>query len=240
MDAHLFGNDACDIQLLSRNNGKGERAGYIYLLGFDFYTYDTGTWGRILTNCITKNVSGMGNMVTADTASGRIKAGSCKNVTLTFHREMLSPGTQIVPLRITHNAILDLNPATVLCTLLVDSTTMTYTAPSMAATLFTGDTAVKNVTIQNTGSSILNFNIVKTSKGVAVPSILVNEVGIYYRFVELLNVGSSDVNIGGWRLAWTDNSGTSGSYTVPANITIKSHRFVTLYTGTGISNDSLL
>ncbi|HMD69106.1 MAG TPA: choice-of-anchor J domain-containing protein [Chitinivibrionales bacterium] len=213
--------------------------GFVYLLGYDFYYVNTTTWGRILANCITKNLSSLGNLVTVDTIAGSIKAGSCKNATLTFHRERMTPGTQVVTVRIQHNALLDVNPVSVACTLLVDSTTMLYRAPSMAVPAFTGDTAERDITIQNTGSSLLNFSVVKTSTGVTVPSILINEVGIYYRFIELLNVGATDVNIGGWRLAWTDNSGTTGSFTVPANIAIKSHRFVIAYASTGISNDSL-
>jgi hypothetical protein len=213
-------------------------SGYIYLLGYDFYSSaNTTTWGRMLVNCIVKNISTTSGLITADTASGWLKAGACRNVTLAFHREKMAPGTQIVQLRIQHNAALDPNPISVPCTLLVDSTTMSYAAPSMAVPLFTGDTAVKNVTLQNTGSSILNFSIVKTSKG--VPSVLINEVGIYYRFIELLNVGSSDVNIGGWRLTWTDSYGSPGSFTFPANTTIRSHRFVIAYASTGTSNDSL-
>jgi len=218
---------------------RAKGAGFIYLLGFDFYLVDNTTWGRVLANCIVKNISGTGGLITVDTASGSIKAGSCKNVTLTFHREKMIPGTQVVPLRITHNAFLDPNPVVVLCTLSVDSTTMSYTAPSMAVTLFTGDTAVKNVAIQNTGSSILNFSVAKISKGPVAQSVLINEVCTYGTWIELVNAGNSDVNIGGWRLVWTDNSGSSGTYYIPAGSMLKSHRLAVFSDGTSASNDSL-
>jgi hypothetical protein len=104
-------------------------------------------------------------LVTADTASGRVRAGACKTVSLTFHRERLVPGTQVVVLRISHNAFLDPNPSSVACTLTVDSTTMSYVAPSLAVTLFTGDTAARTATIQNTGSSQLSFGVAKVSGG---------------------------------------------------------------------------
>ncbi|HUI93122.1 MAG TPA: lamin tail domain-containing protein [Chitinivibrionales bacterium] len=221
--------------LSERKKGNG----VIYLMGYDFYSGNAVTWGKILANCITKNISPTGGFVTADTTAGWVKAGSCKNVLLTFHREKMQPGTQVVQLRINHNALLDVNPVVVACTLSVDSTTVAYSAPSMSVTLFTGDTATRNATIQNTGSSLLNFNITKISKGTAQAPILINEIGIYYRFIELLNTGGADVNIGGWRLAWTDNYGGPGTYTFPAGTLIRGHRFVMVYASTGLSSDSL-
>ena len=215
--------------------------GYIYLLGYDFDSGNSATWGKILANCITKNVSTTGGLVTVDTASGWIKAGSCKNVTLTFHREKMRPGTQVVQVRIQHNAILDVNPVWVACTLMVDSTTVSCSAPSMAVTLFTGDTAEKDVTLHNTGSSILNFSVAKTSSGINFPangSVLINEVSDDSDFVELLNTSGSDINIGGWRLVWNDDVSSSGSLTIPANTIIRAHRCVVFRENVGIASDS--
>jgi hypothetical protein len=211
-------------------------SGFIYMIGYNFYSVNTTTWGRVLANCIKKNSTG--GAVTADTASGWVKAGGCKTVKLTFRRDGLAPGTIVVPLKISHNAPLNVNPVSVACTLLVDSTTMSYQAPSMSVAVFTGDTAVRAMTVQNTGSSMLNFSIVKSSNG--PQSILINEVNSYSQWIELLNAGAGDVNIGGYRLIWTDNVGTSGSYTMPANTMIRSHRCVVFVDGTGIPNDSLL
>jgi hypothetical protein len=210
--------------------------GAIYLLGYDFYSTNTTTWGRMLFNCINRNSSG--GRVTADTASGWVKAGACKNVILNFHREGLQPGASIFRLSIRHNALLEQNPVLVPCTLMVDSTTLAYQVPGMSATIHTGDTAVKRVTLQNTGSSLLNFGVVKTSKSDAAASILINEVSTYNLFIELINTGSSDVNIGGYRLVWTDNNGTSGSYMFPSNATIRSHRFVVGCGYSGTTNDT--
>ena len=213
---------------------KAKGAGYIYMLGYDFSYTNTTTWGKMLVNCIKRNSSG--TTITADTGSGVVRPGGCKTVTLTFHRDGLMPGATITTLRINHNALLEPNPVSVPCTLSVDSTTMAVQAPSMSVPLFTSDTVTKNVTIQNTGSSMLSFSVSKTSNG--PPAILINEVNDYYPWVELLNAGGGDVAIGGWRLVWTDNNGSSGSYTIPTGTIFKSHHCILFFEGTGASSDT--
>jgi hypothetical protein len=94
-----------------------------------------------------------------DTLSGKVAAGGCKTPILTFSRAGLLSGTHVFSLAIQHNAILEPNPLSVLCTLVVDSTTIACQVPSMAVTIFTGDTAVRNMMVQNTGSSMLNFSV---------------------------------------------------------------------------------
>jgi hypothetical protein len=211
-------------------------SGFIYMIGYSFYSANTTTWGKILANCIKKGSAGAGSLVSVDTASGVVRPGGCKTITVTYRRDGLTPGVSVIPLRISHNAVLEANPITVPCTLSVDSTTMTVTAPSMAVTLFTSDTALKTLTVQNTGSSQLNLSVVKTSMG--MPSLLINEVSTYYGWFELLNVGNADVNIGGYRVVWTDNSASSGSYTIPANTIFRAHHGILFLEGTGTSSDT--
>jgi hypothetical protein len=62
-----------------------------------------------------------GGRVTAGTASGRVAAGGCGNVGLTFNRAGLPSGTVIVQLTVRHNGPLEPNPLSVPCTLVVDS-----------------------------------------------------------------------------------------------------------------------
>ena len=205
--------------------------GHIYTIGHDFYSVNTTTWGKILVNCIKAGVGPLiGGVVSVDTASGKIQAGTCKTVNLTFDRGLLAAGTRVVQLRIMHDAILDpANPVVVPCTLVVDSTTAVCTKGSMAASLWTGDTAVKTVSLKNTGTSLLTFNVVKTKGSVINPgpgTILINEVCNSVDYIELINTGGTDVNIGGWRLVWVDDVSSSGSYTIPANTMIKAGRCV--------------
>ena len=115
----------------------------------------------------------------------------------------------------------------------------------MTVTIYTGDTAVRNVTLQNTGSAQLMDSVIKISHGVPVSgAILINEIAgadpLWDDYIELINTGSSDVNIGGYRLVWTDNTGTSGSYTIPAGTIIKAHRCMFFVENTGTANDSTL
>jgi streptogramin lyase len=135
-------------------------SGAIYLLGPDFYTPNTTTWGRMLANGIKRGSSS--RYVTADsaTASGRLAAGECRDVQLTFDRSGLLPGNTVFELSISHNSPLSPDPLSVPCTLVVDSTTMACSIPSMAVTMYTGDTAMRYVTLQNTGSSELIDSVI--------------------------------------------------------------------------------
>jgi hypothetical protein len=189
----------------------------------------------MLANCIKKGVTN--GAVTPDFLSGKVAPGACKAVRLTFNRTGMLPGTQVVQLRIQHNAVLNQNPLSVACTLSVDSTTMAWQPPaSMAASISTGDTAVKLGTITNTGSSLLNYTI----SGKGRSALLINEVNNYNDFVELVNPGNADVSLAGYRLVWTDNNGSlGGTYIFPAGSTIRAKRFVILYSYSGTSTDSL-
>jgi hypothetical protein len=100
-------------------------SGAIYLLGPDFYTPNTTTWGRMLANCVSR---GSSHYVTADTASGRLAAGECRNVQLTFDRNGLLPGQTVFQLIIDHNSPLSPDPLSVQCTLVVDSASVPHIA----------------------------------------------------------------------------------------------------------------
>jgi hypothetical protein len=214
-------------------------SGVIYLLGADLYNTDA-TWTRMLDNCIIQNLSG--GPVSADTAAGVVAAGGCRTVQLTFSRTGLLPGTNVFKLRVRHDSPLSPDPLSVACTLTVDSTTMAYMVPSMSVTIYTGDTAMRYVTLQNTGSSILMDSVIKISHGVPVSgTILINEVSNEPDYIELLNTGSTDVNIGNWRLVWTDNVGSSSSFTIAAGTVIRAHRCVLFAESTtGTPSDSVI
>lgn len=139
---------------------KLKGSGAVYLIGYDFYYANTTTWGRMLVNCVKKGFSS--GLVTAAAPSDNVPPKDCRDVTVTVHREGLLPGTYDFQLSVMHNAPLDQNPLFVPCTLVVDSTTMAYQAPSMAVALFTGDSAVRTISIQNTGSSRLTIDVTKT------------------------------------------------------------------------------
>jgi hypothetical protein len=177
-----------------------------------------------------------GGRVVADTATGLLSAGACRNVQLTFNRSGLLPGSYLFPLTVHHNGPLEPDPMSVPCTLVVDSTTMAYSIPSMAVTIYTGDTAMRYVTLQNTGASILDDTLITVPRS----AVMINEVNNYLDCVELLNTGNTDVNIGGYRLLWTDNSGSSGSYTIPSGTIIDARSCLMLSEGAGTGSDSVI
>ena len=97
-----------------------------------------------------------------------------------------------------------------------------------------GDSRVETLAIRNTGGADLVFAV----EGAGGGNILINEFCNQPDFIELWNRGS-DRNIGGWRLSWVDDAGSSVlSFTFPSGYVLRGGRRVVVREMTGTPNDS--
>jgi hypothetical protein len=123
--------------------------GAIYLLGADFYNPNTTTWGRMLANVVTR----FSRFVSADTVSGNVAAGQCRNVGLIFDRSGLMPGTNVFQIRISNNSPLSPQPVSLPCTLMVDPANVPHISVSPAGfRVGRTDPAIQTFQICNTGA----------------------------------------------------------------------------------------
>ena len=147
-----------------------------------------------------------GGRVTEDTASGWVEHGVCKNVKLIFSRAGLVPGNNIFQLRIRHNALLDTNPVSVPCTLVVDSAALPHITVSPGSfRIGPSDTTVRILTICNTGirdtlqysiGSNVTPNILAWTYGADLTYRYPNTAAAIRQFIPLANITTTTTTDG--------------------------------------------
>jgi hypothetical protein len=207
-------------------------AGKVIVLGADFYACDTN-WAHIASNSVSMGMS-LPSWISCSNNSGFVMPGQCKNVSIEFKPTSQQSASNVSSLSFFHNSPNAVLPIIVPCTLTFPPPQIIVTAKSVFANLVSGDTAVKLIQISNTGRSRLDLSLGALSG----PAIVINEVNTDYDLMELWNRGS-DQDIGNWRLVWTDNASSSGSYTIPAGTIIRSGKLLTFIESSGSNSDSV-